>query len=134
MLTAPSLARFPVSRGNVNLLSCAMLALPAELSVVCRLSLFAVRRGGGLIVPHVHVLGLIHPEICRMEREREREVPKSGHMYAPQWKMEAKESVRADGIRFQTRGQWPYRPASKERTMTNRPMIPHNFNFLGIDM
>ena len=31
-----------------------------------------------------------------------------------------------------TRGQWPYRPASKERAMTNRPMILYDLNFLGI--
>ena len=36
-----------------------------------------------------------------------------------------------DGL---TRGQWPYRPAPKERTMTNRPIIPYNFNFLGIGL
>ena len=30
-----------------------------------------------------------------------------------------------------TRGQWPYRPASKERAMTNRPVIIYDFNFLG---
>ena len=30
-----------------------------------------------------------------------------------------------------TRGQWPHRPASKERTMTDKPIIPYDFNFLG---
>ena len=33
-----------------------------------------------------------------------------------------------------TRGQWPYRPTSKERAMINRPMILHNFNFPSIDL
>ena len=33
---------------------------------------------------------------------------------------------------YTTRGQWPYRPASKERAMTNRPVIIYDFNFLGI--
>ena len=31
-----------------------------------------------------------------------------------------------------TRGQWPYKPASKDTTMTNRPMILFDFNLLGI--
>ena len=31
-----------------------------------------------------------------------------------------------------TRGQWPYRPVSKERAMTDRSMILYDFNFLGI--
>ena len=33
---------------------------------------------------------------------------------------------------LQLEGQWPYRPASKEKAMTNRPMILSDFNFLGI--
>ena len=33
-----------------------------------------------------------------------------------------------------TRGQWPYRPASKERAMTNRPMILYDFNILWINL
>ena len=32
---------------------------------------------------------------------------------------------------YTTRGQWPYRPASKERAMTNRFMILHDCNFIG---
>ena len=35
---------------------------------------------------------------------------------------------------IETRGQWPYRPASKERTMTNRPMILYEFNFISIHL
>ena len=33
-----------------------------------------------------------------------------------------------------TRGQWPYRPASNERAMTNMPMILYDFNILSIHM
>ena len=33
-----------------------------------------------------------------------------------------------------TRGQWPHRPALKERTMMNRPMILLEFNFISIHM
>ena len=32
----------------------------------------------------------------------------------------------------ETRGQWPYRPAPKEKAMTNRPIILYDFNILGI--
>ena len=69
--------RFPVSRRNVNLLS----SLPS----LCCLSSVAFcgggrgEGGGGLIEPHVHVLGLIHPEICRIGEQRK--VPKPPYMH-----------------------------------------------------
>ena len=37
-----------------------------------------------------------------------------------------------DTLFQKNRGQWPYRPASKERAMTNRPMMLYDFNFFGI--
>ena len=30
-----------------------------------------------------------------------------------------------NGIWYWTRGQWPYRPAARERAMSNRPMVQH---------
>ena len=33
---------------------------------------------------------------------------------------------------FKTRGQWPYRPASKEGAMTIKPITLYDFNFPGI--
>ena len=42
--------------------------------------------------------------------------------------------VRAQVVQVLTRGQWPYRPVSKERAMTNGPMILYDFHFLCIHM
>ena len=48
------------------------------------------------------------------------------------WRGAKEQRGAKNGVLSETRGQWPYRPALKERAMTNRPIIPYNFKLFGL--